>query len=40
VLGYDLSKPEEMAKIMEQNLLFTICPKAVASACKILDEIL
>lgn len=40
ILGYDLSKPEEMAQIMEKNLLFTICPKAVCSACKVLDELL
>ncbi len=40
ILGYDLSKPEEMNLIMEKNLLFTICPKAVCSACKILDEMI
>ncbi|MBO4993043.1 MAG: C_GCAxxG_C_C family protein [Alistipes sp.] len=40
ILGYDLSQPDQMAKIMEQNLLFTICPKAVASACRLLDEML
>lgn len=40
ILGYDLSKPEERSQIMEKNLLFTICPKAVCSACKILDELL
>lgn len=40
ILGYDLSKPEEMNQIMEKNLLFTICPKTVCSACKILDEMI
>jgi len=40
ILSYDLSKPEEMSLIMEKNLLFTICPKAACSACKILDEML
>ena len=40
ILGYDISKPEEMNRIMEENLLFTICPKAVCSACKILYEML
>lgn len=40
ILGYDLSKPEEMAQIMEKNLLFTVCPKVVCSACKIVDEII
>lgn len=40
ILGYDLSKPEEMAKIMEKNLLMTVCPKLVVDACKILEETL
>jgi Putative redox-active protein (C_GCAxxG_C_C). len=40
ILDYDLSKPEEMAVIMEKNLLFTVCPKIVCSTCKILDEML
>ena len=40
ILGYDLSKPEEMDQVMEKNLFFTICTKAVCSACKILDEML
>ncbi len=40
ILGYDLSVPEEMNQIMEKNLLFTVCPKVVCSACKILDEVL
>lgn len=40
ILGYDLSIPEEMNQIMEKNLLFTVCPKVVCSACKILDELM
>lgn len=40
ILGYDLSKPEEMTRIMEKNLLFTVCPKAVCTACAILDDLL
>ena len=40
ILGYDISKPEGMDKIKEKGLFFTICPKAVVTACKILDEIL
>lgn len=40
ILGYDLSKPEEMKEIMEKNLLFTLCPKVVCSACKMMDELL
>lgn len=40
ILGYDLSTPEGKDKIREKGLLYTICPKAVVTACKILDEIL
>lgn len=40
ILGYDLSKPKEMKVIMDKNLLFTICPKTVCSACRILDELI
>lgn len=40
ILGYDLSVPEEMAKIQEENLLGTKCPKVVLSACEILDEMI
>lgn len=40
ILGYDISKPEEMKVIMDKGLLFSICPKAVMTACKLLDEIL
>lgn len=40
ILGYNLSNPEEMKIIMEKNLLFTLCPKVVCSACKIIDEVL
>lgn len=40
ILGYDLSKPEDMKVIMEKNLLFTLCPKVVCSACKMVDELL
>lgn len=40
ILGYDLSKPEEMAKIQEEKLLTTKCPKVVLSACEILEKIL
>lgn len=40
ILGYDLSKPEEMAKIQEENLLATKCPKVVLSACEILEKML
>ncbi len=40
ILGYDLTKPEEMQKIQEQNLLATICPKLVISATNIVSDIL
>ena len=40
ILGHDLSKPEEMARIMEKNLLFTVCPKAVCTTCALLDDLL
>ena len=38
LLGYNLTKPEDMKIISEQNLFRTICPKMVASAAEILDE--
>lgn len=40
ILGHDLSVPEELKKIVSENLLDTVCPKLVASACGILDELL
>ena len=40
LLGYDLSKPEEKAIIMEKNLFRTYCPKVIHSAVEILDELL
>lgn len=40
ILGYDISNPEDMKKITEENLLMTLCPKVVCNACKILDEMI
>ena len=40
ILGYDLSVPEEMEKIMEEQLLATLCPKLACTACEILEELL
>lgn len=40
ILGYDLSKQEEMEKIMEEQLLTTLCPKVARRACEILGELL
>ena len=40
ILGYNLSVPEEMEKIQEENLLLIKCPEVVKSAIKILKEML
>ena len=40
LLGYDLTKKEDLAIIMEQNLFRTLCPKMVESAARILDEMM
>ena len=40
LLGYDLSKPEEKAVILEKNLFRTLCPDLIRSAVEILDEFL
>lgn len=40
ILGYDLSTEEGMAKIMEEGLLATKCPKLACCACDILDDLL
>ena len=40
LLGYDLSKPEEKAVIMEKNLFRTLCPEMIRSAIETLDELL
>lgn len=40
ILGYDLSTPEGMAKIQEEKLLTTLCPKIVCDTCEILEGIL
>ena len=39
LLGYDLTKPEDMEQIKEKNLFRTTCPQMVRSAAEILDEI-
>ena len=38
LLGCDISTPEEMRRAREDNLLLTICPKMVADAAQILEE--
>ena len=40
LLGYDLSKPEEKAVILEKNLFRTVCPDMIRSAVEVLDEII
>lgn len=40
LLGYDLSKPDEMACIKEKGLFGEVCPKAIKSAVEILESIL
>ena len=40
LLGYNLSKPEEMVKIRERNLFSTVCPRMVESATEIVEEML
>ena len=40
ILGYDLSKEDEMAKIQEKKLLKTKCPKVVLGTCDILEKMI
>ena len=40
LLGFDLSKPDELEKIKEKNLFHTVCPDMIRSAVRILDELL
>lgn len=40
LLGYDLTKPEDMACIKEKNLFGEVCPKMIRSAVEVLEEIL
>jgi C_GCAxxG_C_C family probable redox protein len=40
ILGYDISKPDEMQIITEKGLLFALCPKVTAEAMAILNDLL
>ena len=40
LLNYDLTIPEELEKILENNLFKTVCPKMVADATEILEQLL
>ncbi|MBQ7782753.1 MAG: C_GCAxxG_C_C family protein [Oscillospiraceae bacterium] len=39
LLGYDLTKPDDMACIKEKNLFGEICPKMIKSAVEVLEDI-
>lgn len=40
LLGYDISKPEEMAKIKELDLFESTCPKMIQCATEIVEQML
>ena len=40
LLGYDISKAEDMEKIKGLNLFQTICPKMVRCATELIDEMM
>lgn len=40
ILGLNPAVPEDMKKMMEMNLFFTVCTGLVCSACEVLDEVL
>lgn len=40
LLGYDLSKTEDMTKIQELNLFKTTCPEMIRCATEIVDEMI
>ena len=40
LLGYDLSKPEELTCIKEKGLFGEVCPKMIKSAVEILEAVL
>ena len=40
LLGHDLSDPVQLEKVKSENISGTICPKFVASAAEILEELL
>ena len=39
LLKHDISKPEEMQKILDEGLLFDFCPEVVKDSITILKEI-
>ncbi len=40
LLGYNISKPEDMKKIKELNLFRTTCPEMIRCATEIVDEMI
>lgn len=40
LLGYDVSKPDEMGVILEKGLPLNFCPKVTADAIEILEDLL
>ncbi len=40
ILGHDISKPEEMEKVLEKGLMFDLCPCVVKDTIEILENIL
>lgn len=40
LLGYDLTKPDEMTCIKKKELFSSICPKMIQSAVEILEDVL
>lgn len=40
LLGYDVSKSEDMVKIKAQDLFHSVCPKMIQSAVMIVEEML
>ena len=40
VLGYDLSKPDELEVIVQEGLFAKICPCAISDSMRALDQIL
>lgn len=40
LIGYDVSKPEEMAAAVESGIMFDLCPKLAVSACEILEDLI
>lgn len=40
LLGYDISRPEEMQKILDEGLLFDFCPQVAADVIEILENMI